>query len=252
MMSSRFRTTSMPDRMRRRRNECRVAETVTGSLLPPAAPMRSAAARSHARFGGAFFPTMFGLFGAALLVVVSGAVSASPVRFEVNPGGEGTEVVFASKAPMESFEGKTDQVQGSIVLDPAALGDSIVVVVEVDLASLDTGLALRNQHMRENHLETETYPKATFRGGHLEGFPAALSLGETLKGKARGSFDLHGVVRPMEADVSLTLRSDGALAVHAEFEVVLADYEIDRPKFLMLKLDEKQHVTVDLIAQPAG
>ncbi|MEZ4651819.1 MAG: hypothetical protein R3E97_24085 [Candidatus Eisenbacteria bacterium] len=58
--------------------------------------------------------------------------------------------------------------------------------------------------------------------------------------------------RRTEANAELTLRADGKLAVHATFDVVLADHEIDRPKFLMLKLDEKQRVTVDLLAEPAS
>ena len=188
----------------------------------------------------------------AALCLLSVSASGAPVRLEVRPGSDGTEIVFASKAPMESFEGRTKQIQGVILLDPAALGDSIEVRIEVDLASLDTGISLRNQHMRENHLQTATYPKATFGGATLTGFPKSLVSGETAHGTGRGSFDLHGVVRPIEADVALTLRADGSLAVHATFQVFLADYGIDRPKFLLLKLDEKQQITVDLLARPAG
>jgi polyisoprenoid-binding protein YceI len=71
-------------------------------------------------------------------------------------------------------------------------------------------------------------------------------------GTVRGSFDLHGVTRPVEAELNLTLNANGSLTVHATFQVVLADHGIDRPKFLMLKLDEMQRITVDLLAQPAG
>ena len=36
------------------------------------------------------------------------------------------------------------------------------------------------------------------------------------------------------------------------FDVKLADYEISRPKFLIMKLDEVQHVTVALTAHSRG
>ena len=192
------------------------------------------------------------LVALALPAVLTTPSFAASQEWRVVPGADGTEVVFESKAPMESFEGKTKQLDGRIALDPAALGDSIIVSVAVDLASLDTGIALRNQHMRENHLETETFPKATFTGARLAGFPSTLSAGKTVKGKAHGTFDLHGVSRPVEVEAELTLRPDGKLAVRATFEVFLEDYEIDRPKFLMLKLDEKQRITVDLLADPAS
>ena len=49
--------------------------------------------------------------------------------------------------------------------EPAILaGGDIVVRVS------DTGIGMRNTHMRENHLETETYPVATFTGGRIPRF----------------------------------------------------------------------------------
>lgn len=185
---------------------------------------------------------------------------AAPVRYVIGTGGaEGSEgregensVVFVSEAPMESFEGRTTRVAGTIVLDPAALGDSLEARLEVDLASLDTGIALRNQHMRENHLETERFPQAVFTGATLVGFPASLTPGIPAAGKVVGTFDLHGVARRLEAAAELTLGPDGALAVHATFEVHLADHGISRPKFLVLKLDERQRLTVDLVARPVA
>jgi len=45
-------------------------------------------------------------------------------------------------------------------------------------------------------------------------------------------------------------RADGTLHVATHFDVKLSDYNIDRPAFLMLKLEETQHVTVQVIARP--
>ncbi|MBK9304990.1 MAG: YceI family protein [bacterium] len=39
--------------------------------------------------------------------------------------------------------------------------------MDVDLAALDTGIGLRNRHMRENHLETDRFPQAVFRGARI-------------------------------------------------------------------------------------
>jgi hypothetical protein len=43
------------------------------------------------------------------------------------------------------------------------------------------------------------------------------------------------------------MEDDGRLKITARFDIALPDYEIDRPKFLMLKLNEVQKVTVDLV-----
>src|SRR6185369_15759727 len=75
--------------------------------------------------------------------------AARAAVFAVKPGKD-TKVVFTSQAPTETFQGKTDRMEGTLTLDPPTVGDSITVHLEVDLASLDTGKKMRNQHMREN------------------------------------------------------------------------------------------------------
>jgi polyisoprenoid-binding protein YceI len=170
--------------------------------------------------------------------------------FTVSPGSE-NQVVFASHATLESFEGKTHQITGTITFDPDVLEDSLAAVLEVDLASLDTGISLRNKHMRENHLETATYPKAVFRSSRILRTSArALSAGQSIQLRVAGLFELHGVSRAIEVPVEAQYLNDGTLHVATHFDVTLADYKIPRPSFLMLKLEDTQHVTVRFVAHP--
>lgn len=187
-------------------------------------------------------------------VLILALVLASPVsaaEFVVKPGAP-NKVVFTSKAATETFSGKTDRMSGSIVVDPAAVGDSVAVRIAVDLASLDTGIGKRNQHMRENHLETEKYPEAVFEGASVRG-PAGASLapGRTVAFDVEGTFTLHGVAKRMRVTVHVTARDERTLAFETTFPVTLADHAISRPKFLFLKLGETQTVTVSGVAVAA-
>ena len=190
---------------------------------------------------------------AVLLAVAMHAAAAT--TFRIQPGKPNL-VRFVSKAPLETFEGKTHQVQGHVVLDPAALGDSIDAVVEVDLASLDTGLSLRNKHMRENHLETEKHPKATFRGGKISDLSRPnLEAGQKTTFVLAGTFALHGVERPLSVPVEMSPEAaGGGLRIVTRFPVALADYKISRPSFLVMQLQEVQQVSVELVAtsSPSG
>ena len=189
-----------------------------------------------------------------LLVMGALALGAGVARaadFVVKPGGE-NKVVFISKATVEGFEGKTRQLEGHLVLDPANLGDTVSVHLEVDLASLDTGIAKRNKHMRENHLETAKYPKAVFDGISVRG-PAGAKLapGNPATLDVEGTFTLHGVSRRLRILVQAGYdpKPAGArITFHATFPVTLADYAISRPEFLFLKLAETQQVRVDGVA----
>lgn len=183
---------------------------------------------------------------AALLTLLATPVLAD--TWVISPGGG--EIVFVSKAPMETFEGKSDQVSGKITLNPARVVDSVSVHIEIDMASLDTGKDKRNRHMRENHLETEKYPTAFFNGATIiEPRGVALDAGKEIVFDVVGTLELHGVKRRLSAKVKVKRLSDGSLEIEANFPVTLSDYEISRPKFLFLKLNETQDVTLTATAR---
>ncbi len=182
---------------------------------------------------------------AAVITLPAGPAGATD--FAVRPGKD-TNVVFTSKAPMETFEGKTHNMTGTLSVEPGAVGDSITVHLEVDMASLDTGKGLRNKHMREEHLETDKFPKSVFDGATvLSPAGAKLEIRKPLAFQIEGTFTLHGVRRRLRCDATATYSERGKVGViefTATFPVTLQDYSIKRPEFLFLKLAETQQVRV--------
>ncbi len=185
-----------------------------------------------------------------VLLLAAGAVQAG--HFVIAADGK-SEVVFTSKALWEKFDGKTRDVSGFVDADLNNLKGPVTLEVTVDLASFDTGMKKRNQHMRENHLETDTYPTATFKAGRvLEASPASLAAGTTGQLVVEGVLDLHGVQKTYEVPLTVELAADGSLRVRGEFAVMLEDHAIERPQKLVVKLAEKQEVKIDLRARPAS
>jgi polyisoprenoid-binding protein YceI len=183
---------------------------------------------------------------ALLLAVLAATATAGTWRV-----GEGSEAVFISKATLESFDGKTRQVRGHLTFDADHLAGPLDMRVEVDLASLDTGIGMRNRHMRERHLETDTFPVAVFTGESIvEAAAPALRPGETVALTVQGQFELHGVTQPLTVSARATLATDGSLTAVAQFVVKLTDHDIDRPGFLLLRLADEQQVEVTLVARP--
>ena len=196
------------------------------------------------------FRTRMGLVaaGVAILALTSTMSwvdsSAETVRYEILPG---SEIVFTSKAPLESFKGRTRQVSGWFEVDLDNLEGLVDLEVRVDLASFDTGKKKRNQHMRENHLETDLYPLTVLRGGRVSS--VRLEEGRTAM-TLDGELDLLGVRREVAYEIVLDFKPDGALVVETEFIVKLSDHEIKRPRFLVMKLADEQKVWVRLITGP--
>ncbi|MBC8366521.1 YceI family protein [bacterium] len=187
----------------------------------------------------------------AILLVVG---SASAEEFFIEAGEENS-LTFYSKAPMESFEGSTDQIVGKVSADLADLSAGVLVEVQVDMASMDTGMKLRNKHMCENHLETEEFPQAVFRAERVLKAPSSPLLpGGNADFVLVGTMTLHGITREIEAPVSVRcIETDGQLSlqISSSFQITLSDYEIKRPKFLVLKLNETQDVEIKLTAWEA-
>lgn len=177
------------------------------------------------------------------------ALQAQSAELHIQPGADSNHVIFRSAAPMESFEGTTQEVKGEIRVDLDDLINDFEVRVEVDLASLKTGMSLRDKHMRENHLETDTHPTVVFSGTELlaPSLPK-LAVGSPVSFRVRGDFDLHGETRQIEVPIEATRLDEKSVHIRADFSVKLSDYGIKRPKFLFMKLGEEQQVQVDVVA----
>lgn len=181
-----------------------------------------------------------------LLVAAGSLTGATAGIFVIEGGAEASRVTFTSKAPMETFQGRTHQVSGTVELAPGDGADTVRVAAVVAMATLETGIALRDRHMRENHLETDRFPEGRFEGEGVaepagEGGPRAVTL--------RGTLTLHGIDRAVELPATLAIEEAG-VRLEASFPVALADHAIPRPGFLAMKLGEVQRVEVSLVAAP--
>ena len=179
-------------------------------------------------------------------MILAAAALAQPMTFTVL-GGEGNRIQFESKAPLETVTGTTDKVSGMISLDPADLGAGVSAAISVDAASIKTGNGMRDGHMRDNHLQTKEFPeiKFTLDNFALEG---ALQPGVARSCTVTGEFALHGVTHTISLPVEVTyIPSDTVkkIRVAGHFSVSLADYNIPRPQFLVMRLDDVQKITVD-------
>ena len=175
--------------------------------------------------------------------------SAVEDRFDIVVGDK-SEIIFKSKAPLEKFEGKTKKLSGFFEADLSNLSGDVTLEVEIDLASFDTGKKKRNKHMRENHLETDKFPKAWFRAGNIKSCSnATLAVGQSVILVLSGTLDLHGVKKDHDVTLNLTRGADNTVTITGEFPVLLSEHAIERPKFLVMKLADEQLVVINLVAR---
>ena len=145
-----------------------------------------------------------------------------------------------------SFDAKTSAVSGSLTASaahPPAFDGSLAV----DLRTLDTGIGLRNDHLREKYLEVDKgagYDKAVLSDIDLKGLNPDAPEG---KGSFTGSLTLHGVKKTVTGPVEVKKTGSG-LRVKASFPVNLPDYIIPEPRYLGVGVKNTVQVEVTFTA----
>ncbi len=147
-------------------------------------------------------------------------------------------VEFISDAPLTSFTGTSDNLNGLIDLDKNLLD------FYVDLKTMDTGIGLRNKHMRESYLETDKYPYAEFTGKLKD--PEKIDKNSTSAQKviADGTLKIHGESKPAQVEGTLVFKSTNSVTLDASFEVALTDFNITKPKVVFYELADEQKISI--------
>ncbi|MCE3234621.1 MAG: YceI family protein [Vampirovibrio sp.] len=193
------------------------------------------------------------LLGGSL--IYAPASFAKTLHFKVTGGGD-DKVAFTSDAPVEVIHGTTNQVTGEVMFDDSFKFDAahpFKINFAVDLNSIDTGIDLRNEHMRDNFLETAKYSKAVYKATGIKLTKKVnLSKPQTVKLVSTGDFTLHGVTTkktiPLTVDYKpATGKTLAKIRVRGKFPVPLAQHQIKRPEAVFVKLAETVYVDVDLV-----
>jgi polyisoprenoid-binding protein YceI len=163
------------------------------------------------------------------------------------PVGQGDVRVMCPLTVGGSFDAKTTALSGSVMAS-ASGSSAFDGSLAVDLRTIDTGISLRNQHLREVYLEVDKapgYDKAVLSEIALK----ELSPGTPGKGSFTGSLALHGVKKPVTGPVEV--RKAGAdLRVKASFPLNISDYNIPEPRYLGVGVRNTVQVEVAFTVRP--
>lgn len=155
-------------------------------------------------------------------------------------------VKFTSDARIETFDGTTDKIDGYMAWEGDDILNKNQLYFEVDLRTLDTGIGLRNRHMREEYLETDKYPMTTFKGKLVK---ADKTADGKLNVTAEGSMSIHGVTKPVVIKGTMIPSQNGGYRIQSSFEVKLPDYNIPIPQLMFLKISEVMKLSLDFFTK---
>lgn len=108
--------------------------------------------------------------------------------------------------------------------------------------TIKTGNKKRNEHMYEL-VETEKNPNVVFKGKFIDEFNFKESTTQTVK--AKGDFTLAETTRQITIPIDLEIVSKGTIQLNASWSLLITDYNLERPSFAFIKVNDKHHLSMD-------
>lgn len=167
------------------------------------------------------------------------AIAAQAPALRVS-GGE--VVVHCPLTVGGSFQARTAAIQGQLTPDPSQ-PSKLTGELAVDLKTLDSGIGLRNTHMRENYLEVtkgDGFDRAVLSDIALAEGDASTVTGSTT---FTATLLVHGTRKPVSGQARVT-RSGGDVRVEASFPINLPDFGIAEPRYLGVGVKDQVQVKV--------
>jgi polyisoprenoid-binding protein YceI len=187
----------------------------------------------------------------SILGILSAGAFAQAKTFTFGPGLQANQLITVeSNTAFEDFVGRTTKVSGSVTVDLAKKTGSGKIVV--DLASLGTGLDLRDEHMRsEGWLNVAKYPTAIFEATSIKNTGGKNFL-------VTGNFTLHGVTKSFsvkatanyvaESEKTKANRFNGdVIQIKTKFTIKASDYGIKIPAMAADKVSNSLTIGISVI-----
>jgi len=149
------------------------------------------------------------------------------------------KVKFVSKAPMEQIEGVNKKVTSILDIATGQIEFSVL------MKAFEFEKALMQEHFNENYVESDKFPKATFKGSIQNNSDVKWTVDGTYPVKVSGKMTLHGVTKEISASGTIEIKN-GKISATSAFSLVIKDFDIVIPSVVKDKIAESVSVEVNL------
>ncbi|AKQ46024.1 hypothetical protein TH63_10855 [Rufibacter radiotolerans] len=152
-------------------------------------------------------------------------------------------ISFFSKAPLEDIEAHNRQVVSFLDFKTGDL------VFSVPMKAFAFKKSLMQEHFNENYVESDRYPKATFKGKVLEIQQVNLALDNLYKVVVEGVLTIHGVDKLIRTNATLQVKGRQVQG-KSTFSVTPQEFNIQIPSLVKEHIARQIDITVDMLYVP--
>ena len=143
--------------------------------------------------------------------------------------------------------GRTDKVTGSITIDTSGTATTVTdASLSVDMTSLASDKTMRDNRLRREGLETDTFPTATFKLSAPVEVPSAALTGTPSDITLTGDLTVHGVTKSVQIPAKAQL-VNGTIQVAGSLTFPLSDHAIVAPNIGGLIVSIEDNGTLEFL-----
>lgn len=190
---------------------------------------------------------------ASTATTVTGAAAGGTV-YTIVPGQSvaryrAHERLASLNLPSEAV-GQTGQVSGNVAFSAAGAIDSTNSKITVDLSTLTSDKSMRDNYIKQNTLQTATYPDAIFVPTAVQGLTWPLPVSGQSTVTLDGNLTVHGVTKPTTWQGTVTFGPDQVQGT-ATTTVTFEDFGMKPPKTrIALSVEDQLTLELDFVMKP--
>lgn len=108
-------------------------------------------------------------------------------------------------------------------------------------------IALMEEHFNENYVESDKYPKATFKG-KIEDFDVKALTATAKEYSIKGKLELHGKSKDVTS-VAKIRKTDAGIEISSNFSVEASDFDIKIPNVVKSKVSNTIEIRSEFVVK---
>ena len=148
-------------------------------------------------------------------------------------------ITFEASVPFyEAVEAKNNQIFS--VLNTKNGSISFVAVIK----NFQFERSLMQDHFNANYMESDKYPKATFKG-QIEKFTLDKLNTTPTEYYIKGKINIHGVTKNIRVPANISKTASNAIVIRSFFTINTEDFKIEIPFMVRNKIAQNVNVTLN-------
>ena len=148
-------------------------------------------------------------------------------------------ITFYSDAPLEKIDAINHKAASVIDTETGKIEFSVL------MKAFEFKKSLMQEHFNENYVESDKFPKATFKGEISNIADVNWDKDGEYPVQLIGSMTIHGVTKDLVSKGVITVKG-GKVSGDSKFDVKLSDYDIGIPGVVKDKISEIVNITVEV------